>query len=789
MISTTQTERLIERLVFNYRKLIILMGIALTLFFGYHATQLQPAPSFEKMIPMEHEYIKNYLSHQEDVPSGNIIQISVEATQGDIFTPEYLESLRQISDEAFFLNGVDRAAMKSLWTKNLTWTMVTEDGFEGGIVIADSYDGTAETIPIVRRNIMRAGVIGTLVANDFKSSIIQLPIMSNNPNTGEAPNYSELSDQLELLRAKYGSDSVKLHIVGFGKLVGNLIDGISSVAMFFILSVVLTLILLYGYSRCVRATILPVVCSLLAVLWQLGMLNVMGLGLDPYSILVPFLVFAIGVSHAVQIVNAMAIESGRGLDKFAAAKMAFQDLAGPGLSALLSDAIGFMTLMLIPIMVIRELGIGATVGVVVIIITNLVLLPVLFSFIGISKSGVEHAAYRENKPDRLSDIISMVTTKSYSRVVAILALLMVGFGFYFSQNLTVGDLDKGAPEFHPNSEYNQDVNFIVDNYSTSSDILVLMVESGEYECVSFETLDVMDRLQWKLQQLDSVQNVNSVVNETKNMSVLLNDGHLKWYTIPRNQKAIFSNVQALPEGLFYNNDCNLSLIYVALNDHKADTLSSVVNEVKLFMQENNNEDVRILLGAGNAGIAAATNEEIERSQMVILIAVYSVVFLMVFATFRSFTAALCIILPLTVTSVLGQALMAQIGIGVKVATLPVIALGVGIGVDYGIYIYSRIKYYLEQGLGLQEAYLNCLRTTGKAVIFTGMTLALGVCTWVFSPIKFQADMGLILTFMFLWNMLGALVLLPSLLYLLSRSKNTSNQNNQSSVTVKEQIND
>lgn len=788
MISTAQTERLVERLVFNHRTFILLLGLVLTVFLGYHASQLRPAPSFEKMIPLEHEYIKNYLAHQQDVPSGNIIQISVEAKQGDIFTPEYMELLRKISDEAFFLPGVDRAAMKSLWTKNVTWTAVTEDGFDGGIVIADSYDGTEKTIPIIKRNIMRAGIIGNLVANDFKSTIIQLPIMSVNPKTGESPDYSKLSDQLEQLRAKYGSDNVKLHIVGFGKLVGNLIDGISSVAIFFVFSVVLTLVLLYGYSRCLRATILPVICSLLAVFWQLGMLNVMGLGLDPYSILVPFLVFAIGVSHAVQIINAMAIESGRGLDKFTAAKMAFRDLAGPGLSALLSDAIGFLTLMLIPIMVIRELGVGATIGVLVIIVTNLVLLPVLFSFVGLSKRGVEHAAHRESKHDPISDILSLVATKSVARIVALVALLMVGFGFYCSQNLTIGDLDKGAPEFHPDSQYNLDVDYIVDHYSTSSDVLVLMVESGEYECVSYQTLAVMDRLQWRLQQLDSVQDVNSVVNKTQKMSVLLNDGHLKWYTIPRNQKAIFSNVQSLPEGLFYNNDCNLSLIYVSLNDHKADTLNLVVSEVKHFMDENNSDDVRILLGAGNAGIAAATNEEIERSQTIILVAVYSVVFLMVLATFRSFTAALCIILPLTVTSILGQALMAQIGIGVKVATLPVIALGVGIGVDYGIYIYSRIKYYLDQGLGLLEAYVNCLRTTGKAVIFTGMTLALGVCTWLFSPIKFQADMGLMLIFMFLWNMLGALTLLPSLLYLLSRSKTAEAKNNQSSTSTEGKIN-
>jgi hypothetical protein len=129
----------------------------------------------------------------------------------------------------------------------------------------------------------------------------------------------------------------------------------------------------------------------------------------------------------------------------------------------------------------------------------------------------------------------------------------------------------------------------------------------------------------------------------------------------------------------------------------------------------------------------------------------------------------CIIIPLALTSVLGQGLMASLGIGVKVATMPVIALGVGIGVDYGIYIYSRLDQYLARGMRLQEAYFETLRTTGTAVAFTGFTLAIGVGTWIYSPIKFQADMGIMLTFMFLWNMVGALTLLPALTWLLRGS--------------------
>lgn len=158
------------------------------------------------------------------------------------------------------------------------------------------------------------------------------------------------------------------------------------------------------------------------------------------------------------------------------------------------------------------------------------------------------------------------------------------------------------------------------------------------------------------------------------------------------------------------------------------------------------------MAAGLAGIEAATNIEIEKAQTKMLMLVYGVVTFLVLLTFRSLRATLCIMIPLGLTSLLCEVLMPLLGIGVKVATLPVISVGVGIGVDYGVYIYSRLMSFTNQGMPLVEAYFNTLKTTGKAVAFTGITLAAGVCTWSFSPIKFQADMGILLSFMFLWNM-------------------------------------
>jgi predicted RND superfamily exporter protein len=228
-------------------------------------------------------------------------------------------------------------------------------------------------------------------------------------------------------------------------------------------------------------------------------------------------------------------------------------------------------------------------------------------------------------------------------------------------------------------------------------------------------------------------------------------------------------------------------VHVFTTDHKAETIARIVSAVKQFRKDHGSAELQFQLATGNVGVMAATNEEVEAAQFPILLYVFSAVIALCFVTYRSVRGTLCIVIPLGLVSLLAYAVMSILEIGLKVSTLPVVALGVGIGVDYGIYMYSRLRSFLTEGISLQEAdlcnlgssrdsecrptssnlslreaYLCTLRVTGSGVLFTGATLAIGVATWIFSPLKFQADMGILLTFMFLVNMLGAIFLLPAL---------------------------
>ncbi|MGC3833451.1 efflux RND transporter permease subunit [Moritella viscosa] len=722
----------IEKQLFGFKYVVFAFIVLLTAFLAYNASLVRPSASFEKMIPVQHEYIQNYLNYKQELASlGNSVRVVIENEKGDIFNAKFQDQMRALNDELFFISGVDRSGMKSIWTSNVTWAEVTEDGFVGGTVIPSDYDGSQRTLDRLRRNVMLSGQVGYLVGDDFKSAVFLLPLMSVNPDTGKALDYDQLSNTLEDIRSKYEVGGVKVHITGFAKVVGDLIAGAAEVVIFFITAIIITFALLYLYSRCLRSTIVTVTCALVAVIWQLGLLNLLGQGLDPYSMLVPFLVFAIAVSHGVQLISAIGQHMAAGNKAEQAARLAFRALAIPGLIALLSDGLGFITLNVIEIQVIQDLATAASVGVAVILLTNLVLLPILMSWTGVSPAGIKYLLAEQSKTPLIVTVFSRFADAKWAKSALMFGVFCLAVGLYQGQSLKIGDLDAGAPELRADSRYNLDNAYVANNYQASTDIMVLMVETPAEQCSSYHTLNAVNQLQAHVEGIPGVQSTLSVATIAKKAIVGMNEGNPKWQGLSPNQLVLNAAVGRAPAA-FMNNTCSM-----------------------------------LPLAAGNAGIEAATNSVIEKAQYQMLMWVYGVVGLLCFLTFRSVKTLICIILPLALTSILGQALMATLGIGVKVATLPVIALGVGIGVDYGIYIYSQLSARLKMGYNLQDAYKYALSSTGKAVAFTGITLAIGVCTWVLSPIKFQADMGLMLTFMFIWNMIGALCFLPALAWLLN----------------------
>jgi predicted RND superfamily exporter protein len=772
----------LERLVFNNRRAVIIGCLLLTVLLGVAAAwRLTLNASFEKMIPRGHPFIQNYLEHRTDLRGlGNSLRIVVENPQGDIYDPKYLDALRQINDEIVLTPGVDRAWVKSLWSPAVRWTEVTEEGFRGGPVMPDNYDGSPKVTEQLRGNIARSGIVGNLVGNNFRSSMILVPLLDKDPNTGERIDYRALSKSVEAIRDKYeaGSQgqpaSVRVHAIGFAKLVGDLIDGLFQVAIYFGLAALIATLIIYSYTRCVRSTLLVIACSLVAVVWQLGLVALFGFELDPYSILVPFLVFAIGVSHGAQKMNGIMQDIGRGAHRLVAARFTFRRLFLAGLTALLADAVGFAVLMVIDIPVIKDLALTASIGVAVLILTNLILLPVLLSYVGVSQSAAERSLHSDSDAQRgrgfnkLWMVLERFVERRWAVGAISVATVLTVVGFVASTHLKIGDLDPGAPELRPDSRYNRDNAFVTANYSLSSDQFAVIVKTGKEGCLKYETLVEADRLAWSLQQVPGVQTTVSLANAVRQITAGSYEGSPKWLTIARNQDVLNYGAQqaSVNNPDLFNTECSVMPVIAYLTDHRAETLDRVVAAASAFADSHGTEERKFLLAAGSAGIEAATNIVVRKAWIQMLVLVYAAVIVLCFVTFRSWRAVVVAVVPLVITSILCEALMVALGIGVKVATLPVIALGVGIGVDYALYLLSVQLAQQRLGHSLAESYRRTLQFTGKVVVLVGVTLAAGVITWTLSPIKFQADMGILLAFMFIWNMIGAVVLIPALSHFL-----------------------
>ncbi|MFT5851285.1 MAG: putative RND superfamily exporter protein [Colwellia sp.] len=760
--------------LFRHKFLVLMLFVFASAFLMFQATQIKLGASFTKNIPLNHEYMKTYLKHRENFGGANNILISVCNSDGDIFTANFFETLKGVHDKLFFIPGIDRIQVKSLYSPSTRFVEVVEDGFAGGPVIPADFQADERGLAIVKGNIEKAGIVGSIVADDYSCAMVKASLMDFNPDTGEKLDTLNMAAQLEQeVRQTFEKDNISIHIIGFAKMVGDVAEGAKGVVVFFAIAIAITAIMVFFFCHSISLTLLPIGCSLIAVIWQMGMLSTLGFGLDPMSILVPFLVFAIGVSHGVQMINSVVKQVSLGLSSQAAAQASFRALLVPGGIALLSDTIGFLTLLSIDIGIIRELAITASLGVAMIILTNLILLPLLVSYLTITPKDRKNHAGNIGEESVVWRFMASFATKKPAAIILALTVILYGAGWINSQNLQIGELHAGAPALHESSRYNQDTFLITNRYAISVDYMSVIIESTPDACTYYDTMNTIDRFQWRMENVTGVQSAVSLASISKLVNAGYNEGNPKWRVIPRNQQTLVQSIARVPSssGLL-NNDCSVMPVILFLEDHKAATIDRVINEVKLAASELGNKQLQFKLASGPVGVMAATNEAVAEAQLPMMLYVYGAVIVLCLLSFRSIRATIVVVLPLYVVSTLAQWLMTVLDIGLTVSTLPVIALGVGIGVDYGIYILSTMSTQLKAGANVHDAYLAALKERGSAVLITGFTLAIGVSTWFFSDLKFQVDMGVLLTFMFLVNMLAAVIVLPALAAFLWPNKKT-----------------
>lgn len=763
----------LECRLFEYRRAVLWLLALFTLLMGWFALQLRMDAGFEKQLPIGHEYIDTFETYRDDLLGANRLIVVVRARDGEIWTPAGLQRLYEVTQTVTYLPSVARASVLSLWTPNAFVNEITEEGFRADPLVPGTVTPerlSADDISAIAHSTSQGGFIGTLVSRDQTSAMVSAELKEFSAD-GERLEYMAFNRLLEAeLRQRFEDDAFEIQIIGFAKQVGDIAEGAISVLEFCLLALLLTGIAVYWYCHSIRLTLLALGCSLASLIWQFGSLRLLGYGLDPLAVLVPFLVFAIGVSHGVQQINFIVREIALGKSSHDAARASFSGLLIPGTLALVTAFVSFITLLLIPIPMVRELAITASLGVGYKIITNLVMLPLVASMLNLGSDYAEIAERSRLQRSRWLRGVAGLAQWPRARWVLSAAALLLLVSAWQSHGRVVGSLQAGAPELRSEARFNRDALAIASGYDMGLDWLsVVFEQSGSAACEQVALGQYQDRFVWAMQAVPGVLSVRAFSTAMRQYNEGYNEGNPKMSAVPidpLNYSALAMEVARTP-GLM-RADCSMTAAHLFLTDHKATTISSVIAAVKAFREQQREPGIRIRLASGNAGVLAAVNEEVEKSELPMLLYVYAAIALLVFIVYRDWRAVLICCLPLTIGTFVGYWFMKELQIGLTIATLPVMVLAVGIGVDYAFYIYNRLQLHLSHGQNIVKAAEHALLEVGVATIFTAITLAIGVATWAFSELQFQADMGLLLAFMFLVNMVMAMTVLPAFAVLLER---------------------
>ncbi|WP_322048034.1 efflux RND transporter permease subunit [Paraburkholderia sp. J67] len=762
----------LERFFFAHRAAVLVSIGLFTAVMAFFAVQLRMDAGFEKQMPIGHEYIQTFQKYRSDLLGANRITVVVRAHKGSIWTKEGLTRLYKVTQAVTYLPNVDRIGVQSLWTPNAYVNEITDEGFRAEPIISGTITPdqlTPNVVAKIRRSTTLGGYIGTLVSHNEDSAMITAELNERDRN-GKVLDYVAFNHLLEAqIRKPFEDAGYEIQIIGFAKQIGDIADGATAVLGFCGIALLLTALAVYWYCHSVRFTVLLISCSLTSLVWQFGTLKLLGFGLDPLAVLVPFLVFAIGVSHGVQQVNFIVREIAHGNSSFDAARHSFSGLLIPGVLALVTAFVSFITLLLIPIPMVRELAVTASLGVAYKIVTNLVLLPVAASCFNFTKSYADSALKRSERRSAWLRGLARIAQPRYAGVTVALTLVVFALAAWQSRDRVIGTLQPGAPELRADARFNRDATSIASSYDIGLDWLTVAIESTGKACDNPAVGLYEDDLTSAMRTEPGVVSAQSYSALLRRYNQGYNEDYPKMNVVPidaENYGAVSVDVGRVKG--FMKADCSMTAVHLFLTDHKATTISRILDDVKTYRATHPFPGITVRLAAGNAGVLAATNEEIAASELPMMLYVYAAILILVFLAYRDWRAMLACCLPLSVATFIGYWFMKELQIGLTVATLPVMVLAVGIGVDYAFYIYNRLQVHLAGGQNVVKAVQHAMLEVGVATIFTAITLAIGVATWSFSALKFQADMGKLLAFMFLVNLLMAMTALPALASVLER---------------------
>ena len=755
--------------VVNKRALILAVIILVTLFFSYLAVRIEIYTAFADLLPKNHPYIQVHNRFWKTFGGANVVLLSVEVTDGDIFNVTVLEKIKKLTEIIERTPGVNNYQIFSLARQKVKDVRATAWGIEVQPVMWPNVPRNAAEMERLR-NIVYANptIVGRLVSEDGKAALISAAFHE------ERLNYAALFERIQKAIKEVEDGKTRVFAAGEPILYGWIYHHLGAIGLIIALTCLSIAIVLILYYRNFNGVLIPIISAMVTFIWGTGFTALLGYNFEPLILVVPFLIAARTVSHSIQFRERFFEELDRYGDKEKAAIESAAGLMMPSSVSIITDAIGLTVLLVAPMPILTKLAISGSFWVLSNLVTVVILDPILCCYFPTPRRMVKGGeGHWLNAPLRA---VGKFCVHRLGRVVLVAGFAGVAlWSSYWYQFLTVGDSRPGSTLLWPDSEYNQAVRHINEKFHGTDHLYVIVEGQTESTMKSPKVLETIEAFQHHMLRSPHVGGSDSLVDLTRQINTVLHYNDPRWGLLPRAGEDVGGIVMVAEHGSepgdfdrWVNYNFQHGRVTFYLYDHKGDTLREVIERATEFIKDNPLDGAEFKLASGYAGVLAAANEVIARSDKLTLGLMLLAQLVFCALGFGSLTAGLLFVGVVLLSNTFGMALMAYWGVGLNVNTLPVISLGIGFGEDYGIYIVSRAieEYRRQGGRDLNRAVVDGVATAGKAVLFTAFLISAAVALWSFSPLRFQAEMGSQLLIILSMNTLGGLFLLPALIAML-----------------------
>lgn len=753
-------------LLFHHRKVVLAVVFLVTTFFAYHIPAVKMLSDFASLLPQEHPYIQLHNSIRDTFGGANIINIAVEVEQGTIFTNETLARIHRITQSVDEVSNVNHNLVTSLTHRNTRKIYLTA----GGTIQSELYyDPQKEKYSDAELATMQSDVqsnprvYGLLVSPDMKSALIKATL-----NEGEL-RYRVVFDEIQQIRAREAADGVKIYATGHPMMVGWIDSYSDQILQIFLYTILIVLFILIIYSRRLYGIALPLLGMILTSIWGVGFMGLFGYNLDPLMLVVPFLISARSMSHGIQKVERYYLELHLTRDKIAAARNTFNSLFRPGALAIVADAAALALIGLGSVPINDNMAVYASFWALSMVVTVLITIPMMLSLLPQPKQAeIKHTALK----GIFRELAVVTATPARSRAVLWTCLLIACVAGYFTSWVQIGEPEPGSPLLYRDHDFNVSSDAINKKFPGSEELFIIARTDENGGLKRPEVVKALRDFQEYMLLDDSLGGAKGLPNLITQVNQMTRNDDPRWAIVPNEASDagglmyMYMMSAPIPGALleFIDTDERLANMVFYYKDHTGETIRRAIYMAEKWIADVGStiEGLHIDLAGGPVGVTAAIDQEAYQTNLVVVPAVLIMILGFTIWFYGSLHSGVMIFASMGFATILAYASMGLLGMGLNVNTVPMIAVGIGLGVDYAIYMMDRIKEEMQTVHTLQEAVKNAVGTTGVAIAVTASTLIGGIIMWIWiSELRFQADAARLLIIMLVLNAFAAMFLVPA----------------------------